>query len=100
MTAKERLRILRAARDGRLYYNDYGRYVIKGEKQRPNRAVRERLMREGFIFLQPRLRTLGCAAEAEIAGLEALLGVSVEATPTGPQSESAAEQGKSRKERG
>ena len=68
----ERLRILHAARDGRLKYNEYGRYFIDGGK-RPARKERERLMRQGFIFLHPSSRVLGCAADAEIAGLEAML---------------------------
>ena len=45
----ERLRILRAARDGRLRINHHGRYVIDGER-RPDRKQREYLLhRRGAI---------------------------------------------------
>ena len=44
----ERLRILRAARDGRLKVNEYGRYVIDGER-RPDRRIREQLQQQEEI---------------------------------------------------
>lgn len=76
-TAQERLRILRAARDGRMKVNQAGRYVIDYE-QRPDRKVREALMQQGFItwpsYLDREQKVRYLGADAEIASLEALLG--------------------------
>ena len=44
----EAVRLLRAARDGRLNINPGGRYVITGE-HRPDRLTREKLMRERLL---------------------------------------------------
>jgi hypothetical protein len=47
MTDEEH-RILRAARDRRIYTNDHGRWLIAGEK-RPERNARERMLRLQYI---------------------------------------------------
>lgn len=44
----EQIRILRAAKDGRLRTNEHGRYAIDGEP-RPDRKARAKLMRERWI---------------------------------------------------
>ena len=44
----EAVRLLRAARDGRLNINPGGRYVITGE-HRPDRLTREKLMRAQLL---------------------------------------------------
>jgi hypothetical protein len=45
----EVLRILRAARDEKLRINRAGRYTIDGEKKRPDRRLREKLLYAGLI---------------------------------------------------
>lgn len=47
-TDQEDLRILTAAREGRLVGNVYGRWLIEGEA-RPDRRRRESLMRRGML---------------------------------------------------
>lgn len=78
----ERLRILRAARDGRLRINHHGRYVIDGER-RPDRKQREYLLhRRGAITwpeygdAEQKVR-LGASGESLLAQLDSRdLGVS------------------------
>ncbi len=50
LSDREKLRILRAADEGRLYINRAGRYVIDGDDKRPERKVRESLMHSAFIL--------------------------------------------------
>lgn len=63
----EELRILRAARAGRLGTNVHGRYEIDGEG-RPERRVREVLMRKDFLT-SPHWRTgrVSITSEGEAA---------------------------------
>lgn len=76
--AEERRRILRACAEGRLLVNDSGRYVIDGEKKRPDRKVREKLMYHDPPFINwpawtMRHCTLTTDGRGELRDLEALL---------------------------
>lgn len=65
---REEMRILRAARDGRLRLNEHGRYVIDGEP-RPSRKERERLLRYDWIY---RVAGRNCPVEITATGRGAL----------------------------
>jgi hypothetical protein len=67
----ERLRILRAARDGRLRRNDAGRYIIAGAA-RPDRRVRAALTGSGLLGWPERVSGLVSLTPAGRSDLDQL----------------------------